>query len=126
MTWEIDTQMKRHGIDSPFELTEFDGWANDATRRDINRLIEKHGGRVFGLKLWDFEIRRGEELRDTLNFTVDYIFRAEDEERVKQLIEEYGERQERLKKVGLAGTMEETRRFLDCLENLAVYDCLWV
>jgi len=124
--WEIVREMERLNIRSIFDITEFDQSLNDATRRDITKLLKKHRGKLIGLKLWSYEVKRGEELENVPNFGVDYIFRAEDEEKVKRIVENFEKRQGELRKIGLAYSMNEVGELLDKLDAIAVYECLWV
>ena len=117
--WEIDKQMLRHRVTNPFELTEFDQWVNDATRKDINSLVER--GEVFGLKFWSWKIVEGEQLKDAKNFEIDLVFRKKDMDRVKQIIEDY----ESSKKENGA-TYDLQRSVIDKLFDLAIYTAMWV
>lgn len=110
---EIIKEMKRLGIRHPLEATEHDQSLNDATRRDINRLLEEHGGQIAGLKLWKFDVKRGSELKEICNFGVDYVFKAEDMTKVEQLVAAY-RRDGRVDK------------FMGGIGELAIYSCLWV
>lgn len=112
--WEIDKEMAKHGIVNPLDLTEFDGWVNDATRRDINSIIDKYDGRVFGLKFWDWKILKGNDLRDVGNFEVDLVFTEEQMEEVKEIIDKY-----RNRKINDMDIIDE-------LLNRALYVAMWV
>jgi len=56
--------MKEHGISNPWNLTEFDQWVNDATRKDINDAVELNNGQVFGLKIWTWREIEAEHLKE--------------------------------------------------------------
>jgi len=112
MESELIKQMILRGT-SPFDLTEFDQWVNDATRKDIESLL-KENNNVFGLKMWTWEKIPAERLDGICNFGVNLIFKKEDEEKVDILIEEY--KQGKKKEIDI----------VDDLFKLAVYDCLWV
>ena len=101
---------------SAWDLTEFDQWANDATRKDINILISQNPN-VFGLKMWEWSKIAGLDLKDSLNFSVDLILKNEDEQRVNQLISEYK---------NSSWKMEKDKKLVDALFDLAVYSCTWV
>lgn len=111
--WERDKAMEERGINSPFQLTEFDQWVNDATRKDINAIVESDNT-VFGLKLWEWEFIEAEKLKDSKNFSVDFIFKAGDRERVEELRDKYE-----------SGEIE-TRKLLDELFDMCVYYAIWV
>jgi len=126
MEWEIDKEMRKLGIRDPCDITEYHQSLNDATRRDINGLLDRYGGKIIGLELWSFRILRGEELRNVCNFGVSYIFREEQEGEIRRAVEEYRRKQEELRKIGCAFDVESTAEFLERLRRLALYDCLWV
>jgi len=106
--------LKEHGIRSPFDLTEFDQWSNDAQRQDINELVKKKGeDGVFGLKVnGKLEWISGSKLRNVCNFGVDYIFDEDDYHNVELAIHKFREK--------------DYKRFLSELSNFAIYTCLWV
>ena len=113
--------MKKRGIRSPWDLTEFDmEWVNPATRKDIQEVSEKHEGKVFGLKFWDWTILRGKELLDCYNFGVSLIFKDEDEAKVKKIIEDYEAEKNKKWSTGI------DRKIVDTLHDLAVDSCTWV
>jgi len=114
MVSELAKRMIEHGVVSPFDLTEFDQWVNDATRKDIENVARKHDFKVFGLKFWSWKKKRGRELIGARNFEVDLIFRDEDEPKVDALIKKYKKREINEMKV------------VNELFDLAVMDCLWV
>ena len=113
MVSELARSMSERGV-SPFDLTEFDQWVNDATRTDIENVGRKHDFKVFGLKFWSWTKKRGRELLDVKNFEVDLIFRDEDETKVDEIIRKY-ERGE-----------IDAKKAVDELFDLAVMDCMWV
>jgi len=117
---EFLKEMQRLGIKDIFEITEFDQSLNDATRREINKLLKRYDDKLFGLKLWDFKIINAEELRNIHNFGVNYIFKLEDEDEVKNIIEEYK------KKVKDIYSAEADMELLNKLEEIAIYSCFWV
>jgi len=106
--------LKEHGIRSPFDLTEFDQWSNDAQREDINALLKERGeDGVFGLKVnGKLEWIPGSKLRDVLNFGVDYIFAEDDYHDVELAVHKFKD--------------TDYNRFLSELSNFSIYDCLWV
>jgi hypothetical protein len=109
----LTKEMIERGVRSPFDLSEFDQWVNDATRKDINEIANKR--EVFGLHVWDFTILERKELLGKIyNFGVDHIFDVKDRERVLSAIEQY--------KSGKIGAQE----FLDLIFPIAVYSCMWV
>ena len=110
--FEITKEFKRLRI-TPYEATEFDQSLNDATRRDINRFVDEYGNNIMGVSLWDFKMMQGEELRDALNFSVNYLFKADDLERVTGVIDAYKEH-------------KNAKMFLDEMEMISVYTCFWV
>jgi len=114
---ELAREMKERGITNPWDLTEFDQWVNDATRKDIENMVEKEGGEVFGLKVWTWEIIPAEQLKDVCNFGVDLIFRSEDKEKVFKVIDEEAKK---------PFSMKTTRKLIDQLFRLAVQSCTWV
>jgi len=112
---KLAEEMEKRGISDPFDLTEFDQWVNDATREDIKAAVKKENGRVFGLKMWTWEIVPAESLlKGVCNFGVDLVFRESDREKVMKIIEE-GEK-----------NLMEARTIIDRLFDLAVMSCLWV
>jgi hypothetical protein len=112
---KIDEELNRRGIVSPFDLTEFDQWVNDATREDLATLAEQD---VFGLKMWEWKFLRGDELRNAKNFEVDYVIPEDRLERVKAIIESY-EMMEGYDRDLAHKTVRE-------ISGLAVYSCIWV
>jgi len=129
---ELAKQMEVHGITNPWDLTEFDQWVNDATRTDIVATAEQHNYEVFGLELWgQWKKIRGRNLVDALNFSVDLIFKNEDEAKVDKLIGEYDE-QTRKKwstekyAVAVASISDITKKLVDQLFELALMSCTWV
>jgi hypothetical protein len=105
--------MKEHGIRSPYDLTEFDQWVNEAQRADINDLLKERGEeKVFGLKLNPLTWIPGAKLKDMCNFGVDYIFDEDDYHNVELAIYKYMEK--------------NYSRFLDELAFFALDCCLWV
>lgn len=118
---ELAKQMKAHGITNPWDLTEFDQWVNDATRKDINTMAEQHNYEVFGLHMWrDWEKIRGKALVDALNFSVDLIFKNEDEPKVDQLINEYK------KAADENWAMAVDKKAVADFFKLAIMSCTWV
>lgn len=129
---ELAEQMKAHGITNPWDLTEFDQWVNDATRKDIETTAEKYNYEVFGLELWGkWKKIRGRDLVGALNFSVDLIFKNEDEEKVDKLIAKYDE-QTRKKwstekyATAIAHISNATKKLVDQLFELALTSCTWV
>jgi len=113
--------MQAHGINNPWNLTEFDQWVNDATRKDIEATAAQHDWNVFGLEMWrEWEKIRGKDLQDALNFSVDYIFKNEDEAKVDALIQEY---EKAAKKSWSTKLDSET---VDKISKLAISCCWWV
>jgi len=113
--------MQAHGIKNPFDLTEFDQWVNDATRKDIETIAAQHGWNVFGLKMWrEWTKIRGKDLQGALNFSVDYIFKNEDEKKVDQIIVNY---KWKVKKNWSQKLDSET---VDKISKLAIHVCCWV
>ena len=112
--WEIDKEMVKHRIVNPLDLTEFDSWVNEATRKDINSIVDKYGDGVFGLEFWKWTILKGEKLRDVCNFGVDLIFKEEQLEEVKSLISKYENRE------------IDNREIVDKLFDMALYIAVWV
>jgi len=111
---ELAKEMLERGVTNPLDLTEFDQWVNDATRRDIENIARKYNFRVFGLKFWSWRKKRDRELLDTKNFEVDLVFRDEDEPKVDALIEKYERRE------------IDEMKVIEELFDLAVMDCMWV
>jgi len=109
--WEIDRKMAEHGV-SVLDLTEFDQWVNEATRKDINRIISESD--VFGLKFWTWDILERHELKNAGNFDVDVILRKEDKEKVLELIGQYKNRKITAKEI------------VDAIFDMAIYVCTWV
>ena len=110
--WEIDREMDRRGVKSPLDLTEFDNWVNEATRRDIRKIASER--EVFGLKVWEYRIISREELMSAGPFEVDLIFLEEDREKVLALIEKHKRKE------------IDDCEFVKRLFDMAYYDCLWV
>jgi len=114
--FEIDKEFRRLGI-TPEQACEFDKSLNDATRRDINSFVSEYGNNIMGL-YWgdddDFRIMRGEELRDAKNSSVHYLFKANDLEKVRDVVRAYTEEH------------EEPKRLLNEIEKISVYYCFWV
>jgi hypothetical protein len=123
MNWEIKKEMKKHGVESEFELKEFDKWANDATRKDINNLLKKES--IFGLKLWEFIYLEGDMLYNVPDFGVTFIFRKKDKAKVIKEVEKF---QNFLKKYGgdFKKIKKASDRLIDRLSNLAIYIPAWV
>jgi hypothetical protein len=118
---ELAKEMIAHGIRDPWGLTEFDQWVNDATRKDITTIAGQHNYEVFGLHMWgNWEKIRGKDLVGTLNFSVDSIFKNEDEPKVDQIISEYKKAAEK------AWSMQVDRKAVDGLFKLALMSCTWV
>jgi len=115
--------MIAHGVRNPWDLTEFDQWVNDATRKDIATVALQHNCEVFGLHMWDPWTKiRGRALVDTLvlNFSVSLIFKNEDEPKVDQLISEYK------KAIEKQWSMAVDRKLVDKLHKIALMSCTWV
>lgn len=112
--------MQLQHINSPFQLTEFDGWVNDATREDIATLAKQ--SKVFGLKLWTYKELRGEQLTECYNFDVNYLFKESDHDQVKKLIDDYISIDNQVPRLDQL----ETIKFLDALGKLTLYSCIWV
>jgi len=115
--------MKEHGISNPWNLTEFDQWVNDATRKDINDAVERNNGQVFGLKIWTWNEIEAEHLKEVCNFDVDLIFRNEQRTQVRELIEAY---KKRTPTQGSAWSMKADKQLVDQLFDLAILSCTWV
>jgi hypothetical protein len=109
--------MKAHGITNPWDLTEFDQWVNDAIRTDINTVAEQHNYEVFGLEMWKWKKIRGRDLIHTLNFSVDLIFKNQDEPKVDSLIQRHKRRK---------WSMKADKRLIDKLFAIALISCTWV
>jgi len=109
--------MKEHDITNIWELTEFDQWVNDATRKDIENTVEKEGGDVFGLKVWSWEMLPAEKLKGICNFGIDLVFRNKDRAKVLKLIDEEAKK---------PFSMAATKKLVDELFKLAILSCMWV
>lgn len=116
MEYKIDEELKKHGIKSIFDLTEFDQWVNKATREDINSIIEKQ--KVFGLKLWEYEIIEREQLDNICNFGVNYIFKIMDRNKILKLVNDYKRKKD--------FKVQNTMKFVNILSKLSIYYCHWV
>jgi hypothetical protein len=114
---ELEKEMERHGVRNPWLLTEFDQWVNDAMRKDIENIVEREGGEVFGLKLWTWEILSADKLKEVCNFGVDLIFRVKDKDKVLKIIDEEAKK---------PFSMDNTRKTVDKLFSLAILSCTWV
>lgn len=112
--------MKAHGITNPWDLTEFDQWVNDATRKDIETTAEQHNYEVFGLEMWQWKKIRGRDLVGALNFSISLIFKNEDEPKVDQIINKYKEESEK------NWSMKLDMKTVDDLHALALMSCTWV
>jgi len=109
---ELTKELLKRGL-SPIELTEFDQWVNDATRKDINKIVNKNKN-VFGLQFWTWRVLEGEELIDAKNFSVDVILKEEDRGKVDELINQYESKE--------IDSVEIVNRIFD----MAVYVAIWV
>lgn len=113
--------MQAHGITNPWQLTEFDQWVNDATRKDIETIAAQHDWKVFGLKMWrEWTKIRGKDLEEALNFSVDYIIKNEDEAKVDALIQEYKKAAEKRWSTKL------DHEAVGKISKLAIITCWWV
>ena len=114
--------MKARGITNPWDLTEFDQWVNDATRKDIEKIVAaQQDWKVFGLEMWrEWEKTRGRDLQGALNFSVDYIFKNEAEAKVDALIQQYKKAAEENRSTRLDSGI------VDKLSKLAIHVCWWV
>jgi hypothetical protein len=110
----FEKEMIKRGIKNYFELTEFDTWVNEIEREVINKLLKEYENKLFGLVLWEFKFLESFELKNVLNFGVNYIFKLKDKEKVLNLIKEYQDK--KIKDID----------FLNQLSDLAVYIPLWV
>jgi len=115
---ELAKQMKEHGISNPWNLTEFDQWVNDATRKDINDAVERNNGQVFGLKIWSWKEIEAENLKDICNFDVDLIFKNKHRTKVRKWIEAYKKRK--------AWSIKADKQLVDKLFDRAILYCTWV
>jgi hypothetical protein len=111
--------MQQHGINDPWDLTELDQWVNDATRTDINNVLNRLHDEVFGLRTSDFGIVSASELKDALNFSVNYIFSLKEKDGVQSDISKY-------KSKGKGWDPRALSSLLDRLSAKALYSCLWV
>ena len=114
---ELAREMKERDITNIWELTEFDQWVNDATRKDIENTVEKEGGDVFGLKVWSWEMLPAEKLKGICNFGIDLVFRNKDRAKVLKLIDEEAKK---------PFSMAATKKLVDKLFKLAILSCMWV
>jgi len=114
---ELAREMKERGITSPWDLTEFDQWVNDATRKDIENMVEKEGGEVFGLKVWTWEMLPAEKLNGICNFGIDLVFRNRDRAKVLKIIDEESKK---------PFSMATTKKLVEELFKLAILNCTWV
>jgi hypothetical protein len=113
--------MQAHGISDPFDLTEFDQWVNDATRKDVGTIAAQHGWKVFGLKMWrEWEKIRGKDLQGALNFSIDYVFKNEDEAKIDALIQKYEKAAEE------SWSAKLDSKTVDKISKLAILCCWWV
>jgi len=113
--------MQAHRIKNPFDLTEFDQWVNDATRKDIETIAAQHGWNVFGLKMWrEWTKIRGKDLQGALNFSVDYIFKNEDEKKVDSIIADYKW------KLKNGWSIKLDSEIVEPISKLAIVCCWWV
>jgi len=110
--WNIEREIMERRV-NPFELTEFDQWVNETTRKDIKQIVRERKD-IFGLKFWDWKILEGEELENVGNFSVDVILDKKDKMKVLELIEKYEK--------GDISPRKTVYRIFD----LAIYDCFWV
>jgi hypothetical protein len=91
---------------------------NDATRKDINDVMERNNDQVFGLKFWSWTEIESEKLKEVCNFDVDLIFKNEQRSKVRWLIEAY--------KKEKVWSMEVDKRLVNQLFDLAILNCTWV
>lgn len=111
MEMEIDKELVNRNM-NPFDLTEMDQWVNDATRKDLRNLART--GKIFGLKMWTWEIIDARDLMYAANFSVDLIFKKVDKKRILRIIDQYKNR-----------TLDEMD-VINKLSEIAIYHCLWV
>ena len=115
MKFKIDEALEKHNI-AMSNITEFDTWVNDATREDINIIVEKQD--VFGLKLWSYKIIARDKLKDICNFGVTFIFKIKYMSKIIKYINGYKKYKE--------FDMARSSKFVSNIIDLAVYACLWV
>jgi len=120
--------MADHGITDPFDLTEFDQWVNDATRKDIETTARQNNFEVFGLHMWKPWTKiRGKDLTTVppvYNFSVGLIFKNSDEPKVDEIIKNYEQ-----KVAGKEWDKEMSNlatKTVNSLHKLAIETCLWV
>jgi hypothetical protein len=110
--------MLKRRITNPWDLTELDQWVNDATRADIENLL-KENPNIFGLKVWEWVKIREKALIGSLNFSVDMIFKNEDEAKVDALTHHYD-----ITKNGWSSRL--ATEVIEKLSELSLMHCIWV
>lgn len=125
MSVEVSREMEAHGK-TVEELTESDQWVNDATRKDICAVAEKHGYEVFALKMWGWTKIRGRELTTVppvYNFSVDYLFKNSDEAEVDEITAEYDAYAKG--RVWSRKMRKLAWKTINRLNMLALMNCIW-
>ena len=113
-------EIKEHRINSLFDLQETDQWVNDATRKEINWILDNYNdGRIFGVNDL-YSIVEKENLRDARNFSVKLLFKEEKRNQVKTIIDDYTT--ERTNKEFI----DFLPKFFKSLIDLSCYCCVWV
>jgi hypothetical protein len=108
MRYFLFEEMKKRGLNFD-DLTEYDQWVNDATRKELEQFDENY----FGLEFWTWKIYPA-PFKNVKNFQFDIVLRNKDLRRVLEIIDDY-----------------ENKRIdvCECVKlifKLAVYVCFWV
>jgi hypothetical protein len=83
-------EAKKRGIKRFSDLTEFDQWVNDCTRKEINFILDNN--KVFGVNEGDngnYVFVEPYLLRNAKNFSVKLLFKENQRDKIAALIQNY-------------------------------------
>jgi hypothetical protein len=101
-------EMRKRGVNF-YDLTEYDQWVNDATRKELEQFDKNY----FGLEFWTWKIYPA-PFKDVKTFQFHVVIRNKHKERVLKIIDDY--------KNGRIDSCECVKLIF----KLAVYSCFWV
>ena len=115
-------ECKSHNVNNLHELKETDGWVNDATRREINWILDTQGD-VFGLtegENGNWHAVEPCDLRDAKNFSVKVIFRESKRDKIASIVQEYNCNRP------YKFDMDYMALFIKNIFDMSMYSCIWV
>ena len=111
-------EAKKHGVNSFYDLKETDDWVNDATRKEINWILNNK--KVFGVNEGQngYHFIETYELRDARNFSVKLLFDESKRNKIAEIVQSHN--------CQTGFNMDLLAKFIKILFDNSCYVCTWV